>query len=84
MLSFSKEIQTVSKAGQPGKPLKLQPGGNGRVYGLAVLKSRCQTGINRCAFTNGGCEHICVPQNDGGHKCLCPDNVEQCNQMHAL
>ena len=29
-------------------------------------------GVNDCAFSNGGCTHLCLPRPDG-HSCLCPD-----------
>ena len=38
-------IQNMDKNGVIGEELKLAPGGNGRVYGITVIKSFCQRGM---------------------------------------
>jgi hypothetical protein len=40
-----KGIQSVDYDGNDGPALKLSPGGNGRVYGLASVKSACSPGF---------------------------------------
>ena len=53
-MKLRKEIQNVDKDGVIGQPLKLAPGGNGRVYGIVAVKNSCPKGflsiINK--FTN--------------------------------
>ncbi|RNA23250.1 nidogen-1-like isoform X2 [Brachionus plicatilis] len=69
-----KEIQNVDKDGNIGMPMKLAPGGNGRVYGVVAVKNSCQKGTNACDRTNGGCNQLCLPRPDHTRQCACSDD----------
>jgi nidogen (entactin) len=65
----------VNKEGVQGQALKLAPGGNGRVYGLTVIRTACPGGSNACERSNGGCSQLCLPRPDYSRVCACSDNA---------
>jgi hypothetical protein len=40
----------------------------------AVQVTRVQTYVNRCGRNNGGCSHLCLP-NEGAFSCACPTGL---------
>jgi nidogen (entactin) len=68
------------------EPLDLPPGGNGRLYGITVVRDVCPTGTNACALNNGGCRFLCLPAPNRGRTCACPDDIdeEECNRVGLL
>ena len=43
-MNSRKEISSVNKDGNIHQNFRLAPGGNGRVYGISVVKSSCPLG----------------------------------------
>ena len=42
-----------------------------KIISLAVYDKKVQVGKNACSVDNGGCQHLCVPVQGGGTRCLC-------------
>lgn len=79
-----KEIPNVDKDGVLGQPIKLAPGGNGRVYGIVAVKNQCQRGTNACDRNNAECQQICLPKPDHQYQCACSDNSNGDCQRRVL
>ncbi|XP_013386084.1 nidogen-1 isoform X2 [Lingula anatina] len=80
----TKTIPNIDKnGGRPNEALSLPVGGNGKLYGISVVRNQCPAGSNACARNNGGCRFLCLPTQYGGHTCACPDNVDEneCNEL---
>ncbi|KAJ8309420.1 hypothetical protein KUTeg_014294 [Tegillarca granosa] len=79
-----KGISSVNRNGVlSDEPLKMSPGGNGKLYGMTVVQASCPRVTNACMRNNGGCQFLCLPTPGGGRSCACPDNVDQdrCNEI---
>jgi nidogen (entactin) len=61
-------------------------GANGRMYGIATVRSQCPSGSNPCIHNNGGCRYLCLPSSKGGRTCACPDDIspDECNRVGRL
>ena len=63
---------------------ELPIGGNGRIYGIAVMSETCPNRVrgyvNPCARDNGGCgaDSFCFARQDGSATCACPDGDRHC------
>jgi nidogen (entactin) len=62
-------------SGRANEELTLPFGANGKLYGIATVRSACPAGSNQCAYNKGGCRHLCLPNSGGGRTCACPEGV---------
>nr|XP_027194219.1 nidogen-2-like [Dermatophagoides pteronyssinus] len=80
----TKTIHEINRNGGIPRTLDIPMGGYGSLYGLVAVPQHCPRISNACAVRNGGCKHLCLP-NDHGRSCVCPDNAyhedDICNEI---
>ena len=74
----SNSVDKVSRLGGQAQSLAIPSGGNGKVYDIVTVPKNCPQMSNACAINNGGCEHLCLPNAQGGRTCVCQDGDESC------
>jgi nidogen (entactin) len=64
--------------GERRAPLSVPPGGNGKLYGIAVVPESCPRVTNVCQYDNGRCNknQLCLPDGQGGRTCACADDAK--------
>jgi len=67
------KIHTVSIYGDGYRSFLPSAGGQGKIYGILSLNTKCQGKQTECSNNNGGCPFLCLP-TQAGAKCECPDN----------
>lgn len=77
-------MHVIDRNGGVAKQLKIPLGGHGKPFGIVTVPLRCPRISNACSVNNGGCKHLCLP-NERGRTCACPDNAydedDTCNEI---
>ncbi|XP_015172869.1 PREDICTED: nidogen-2 isoform X3 [Polistes dominula] len=74
------KIERALKSKQEIQPaLSIPPGGNGKLYGIAVVPETCPRVTNVCQYANGRCnkDQLCLPDGQGGRTCACADDATE-------
>ncbi|CAP29096.2 Protein CBR-NID-1 [Caenorhabditis briggsae] len=68
-------IHSVGVYGEGYRSFQISLGGSGKVFGILAVPKSCLGPNTPCSENNGGCEHLCLPGQNGA-VCECPDNVK--------
>ncbi|CBA11612.1 Nidogen [Caenorhabditis elegans] len=68
-------IHSVGVYGEGYRSFQISLGGSGKVFGILAVPKSCVGPSTPCSEDNGGCQHLCLPGQNGA-VCECPDNVK--------